>query len=768
MLTKFIVLESQFFIRSRRFHEATKNFQTSSKTQKSKNQNETADSADMRRNIGIVAHINAGKTTTTERILYHAGSTDTVGDVDKGNTITDYLVQERDRGITITSAAVTFDWQKHRINLIDTPGHVDFTMEVERSLSVLDGAVTILDSSAGVEAQTITVWNQASKYKLPNVIFLNKFDKPAADFRMCIKDLKASLGTNASLVQLPLKSKDGRFTTILDIVRRQKLSWIRPELDNGSKFSQEFLEDTDLDKQSVELVEHERELLVNKLTDLDDQLANHVIECDRLSDVSSTKIIEALRRTTLACKLSPVLVGSSFKYVGVQQLMDAIVSYLPSPTEREQQIRNSMKSVVSKRRASDDCSFIFKITHDQRLGALTYLRICNGTMKKLQRVKNLETGRVEQVKKVHRAFADELKEINEPVLKDDIVVVTGLTESRTGDILVDQNFQQKNPAEPTKQTTENEQAIGVFRLLNEQIIIPKISRMEPVYFCSIESYSSSQQLKLETAMTRLAREDPSFNFDINELGITTIRGMGKLHLEIARDRIKSEYGIESVLGPLQISYRETISGAATEELSVDRLINGAKNTLFIKLYVRSLSKAGTWSGKKLRLDTSGDSSLGKLRHDHRKAIENGFLSALLHGPSMGFPMIDCDILLLDFKANGRCSLPVISSAASQCLMGALRRCSPVLLEPIMLLEVVTPSEFNGSLLGDISTRRGLVLSTTAKGDGSVLIRAHAPLSQLADYSEYLRIVTSGRGSFSMELHSYAAMSEADRQNIVRL
>lgn len=754
-------------------HYTTKKHLQLNRILNSKQSSECHETADKRKNIGIVAHINAGKTTTTERILYHAGSTDTVGDVDRGNTVTDYLVQERDRGITITSAAVTFDWKKHRINLIDTPGHVDFTFEVERSLSVLDGAVTIVDSSAGVEAQTITVWNQATKYQLPNVIFLNKFDKPAADYRMCMKDLKVSLGINASLIQIPVKSKDGGFSTIIDIIQRQQYIWNNPDADNGSKYCRQALVETGSDKKILDMVECERELLVNKLTDLDDRLACHVIECDKIRDVSASQIEEALRRTTLACKLSPVLVGSSFKYIGVQQLMDAIVMYLPSPMEREQQIRHSINNPLAKiAKSKDNCSFIFKILHDKRLGSLSYLRVCNGLLKKLQRVQNLETNKVEQVKKVYRAFADELKEIDEPVYKDDIVVVTGLTESRTGDILVDQNFdhQQDESIEETKEKTDDQtpKISSVFRLLNKSIVVPKISRLEPVYFCSIESYNSSQQLKLESALACLAREDPSFSFDINELGITTIRGMGKLHLEIARDRIKSEHGIDSVLGPLLISYRETIDGAATEELSVNKLINGAKSTLFIKLYVRSLSAAGTWTGKRLRLDCTGDSSLGKLRLDHRKAIESGFISAMLHGPSMGFPVIDCDILLLDFKANGRCSLPVISSAASQCLMSAMRRCSPVLLEPIMLLEVVTPSVFNGSLLGDISTRRGLVLSTTAKGDGSVHIRAHTPLSMLADYSEYLRIVTSGRGSFSMELHSYATMSEADRQSIVRL
>lgn len=721
-----------------------------------------------------MAHINAGKTTTTERILYNAGSTHQVGDVDKGTTVTDYLAQERDRGITITSAAVTFNWNKHQINLIDTPGHVDFTIEVERSLSVLDGAVTILDSSAGVEAQTVTVWNQAMRYKLPSVIFLNKYDKIQADYNMCMKDLVSSLGVKASLIQLPVKTSPQEFSSIIDVIHRSYISWTDPGRNNGSNFSIKPLKDVKLDQKYMEQVEKERENLVNFLTDTDEDLANHVIDCDKISDVSSDLIVKALRKATIDCKLSPVLVGSSYKYIGVQQLMDAIVNYLPSPIERQDQIKKYLLN-TSIGISEENFAFIFKIMHDKRLGALSYIRVLNGSISRLQRVKSLETGKIEQIKKIYRAFADELKEIERPVYKDDIVVVTGLSESKTGDILVDQNHQYDHHQESLQPAsnefneliTDDERSERLpFQLLGRQIVVPRLSRMEPVYFCSIEAQNVSQQLKLEHALALMAREDPSFTYEMDALGITTIRGMGKLHLEVARDRIESEHGINSILGPLQISYLETIDGSATEELSVSRLINSVNNALNIKLYVRSKPSIGVWTSKMLRLDTSGENSLGRLRNDHRKAIENGLTSALMHGPSMGYPMIGCDILLLDFKANHRCSLPVISSAASQCLVNALNRCSPILLEPIMLLEVVVPREFNGLVLSDLSARRGIVLATQARCCGSVVIRAHAPLAGLSNYSEYLRITTSGRASFSMELHKYCAMSEADKRNVV--
>jgi elongation factor G len=736
---------------------------------------------DKLRNIGIVAHINAGKTTTTERILYHAGSTETMGDVDRGNTVTDYLDQERDRGITITSAAVSYFWKKHRINLIDTPGHVDFTFEVERSLSVLDGAVTILDASAGVEAQTVSVWNQAKKYNLPNIIYLNKCDKPQADIQMCMKDLKNSLNINANLIQLPIKTQS-KLLSIADLIERNLISWSMPDTNNGSKFDLTPIEQFSSDKKLIENVEEERERLIHNLCDCDENLASHVIECEKISDVSSQFIKEALRKATIDCKISPVLVGSSFKYIGVQQLMDAIVNYLPSPGERRSQI---LETLVKKSNFNNgnsdktDCAFIFKIMHDKRLGALSYVRVYSGSLMRQMRLENLETGKVEQVKKVYRPFADELKEIEAPVVQDDIVVVTGLTESRTGDILVrpafkshDVSAKRENPeqqATPAMDLVTTKKIIAPFRAIGGQLIVPNIEKLEPVYFCSIEAKNMSQQLKLENALACMSREDPSFSYEIDSRGITTVRGMGKLHLEVARDRIHSEHGVDSILGRLQISYRETIEGSSTEELSISKLINSVNNTIHIKLYVRSLPSAGVWSGKKLRLDTFGENSLSRLRNDHRKAIENGFTSALMHGPSMGYQMIDCDILLLDFKANSRCGLPIISSAASQCLANAIARCSPVLLEPIMLLEVVVPSEHNGVIVSDLtSCRRGILVSTQARTNGTIVIRSHTPLATLSNYSEFLRITTSGRGTFSMELHSYTAMSETDKRGVARL
>lgn len=699
------------------------------------------------RNIGIIAHINAGKTTTTERILYHAGLTRIVGDVDKGNTVTDYLIQERTRGITITSAAVSFDWKGHRVNLIDTPGHIDFTVEVERSISVLDGAVTILDSSAGVEAQTITVWRQARKYNVPNIIYLNKYDKHRANISNCMIDLRAMLGVKPCLLQLPIKERDGKFS-ILDIIRRTHLTWRHPEHDFGAKFESHKVNKSD-SCNHFEKIEEERERLINTLTDVNDAFANHVISCNKISDVDDEELTKAVRKATLDLEISPVLLGSSFKYIGVQQLMDAVVNYLPSPKERKSQIISLMSN--DNRRITEkqnDCAFIFKVCHDKRLGQLNFVRVYSGSVKKQQKLKNLRTRNSEQIKKLYRVFADEMREIDEPVEEDDIVAISGLSNSKTGDILV-----AKDPnTDPTEHDIRNFDTPFIW--LDKSILVPQIKTLEPVYYCTIESSRASEQLQLEDALERLSREDPSFSFEVDQHGVTTVRGMGKLHLEVSRDRIETEYKIRSLLGPLQISYRETVQNSASEELQVSKLINGITSKMSVRIHLGPKPKAGPWTHKSLKLDTMGENSLNRLRNDHRKAIEAGILSALNHGPTLGFPIIDCEVTLLDFTANGRCSLPVISSGVSECLTNAVARCNPIVLEPVMLLEVSTPREFNGIILADLALRRAIVTDNCGFSDGTLIIKAEAPLSSLTDYSEVLRVQSSGRASFTIRLKGY--------------
>lgn len=712
------------------------------------------------RNIGIISHINAGKTTTTERILYYAGKTNISGDVDKGTTVTDYLIQERNRGITITSAAVSYNWLNHRVNLIDTPGHVDFTIEVERSVSVIDGAVTILDASSGVEAQTRTVWNQAAKYKLPNIIYLNKYDKPAADYKTCLSDLKLCLAINPALLQLPVIDKDGKFNMLIDVVNRICIT-------HSTNFKSDvpqkpvlnlLVNEHKLDKKYIYECEEFRENLINQLSDLDDLFASHVMDCSKIEQVDAQKIEDALRNATVKQSLCPVLIGSSFKHVGVQSLMDAIVKYLPSPIDREEQ----MSSIFGKCNESSGafCGFIFKILHNKHHGALTYIKICNGFLNKHQKqLVNIASGKTEYVKKVFEPFADELVELDRKASRDDIIILTGLQESKTGEILVD-DVKLRN----AKRARVSDEL--PFSRLNG-ILVPDIEPMDSVYYCSIESPSSSQQLKFEHALQCMAREDPSFSYEIDELGSTTIRGMGKLHLEIIRDRIESEFGVCATLGALQIAYRETINSGSTQEFVIDKVINGVKNSMRIVLQVKPSTGSGSWKGKKLKINQNTDSEMGNLRSDYQKAIENGIFTSLHCGPKLGFPVVDCEVKLMEFDANFKCTYPVISSGASQCVLLALRNSEPIVLEPMMSVEIITPIEKNGLILGDISSRRGKVLSTCASENGTILIKSQIPLSELRNYSEFIRTTTSGRGSFSLNLLGYVKMSTASEASIVR-
>lgn len=833
------------------------------------NDDRTITNPNLLRNIGIIAHINAGKTTTTERILYHAGSTDSMGDVDMGNTVTDYLEQERDRGITITSAAVTYYWKKHQVNLIDTPGHVDFTFEVERSLSVVDGALTILDASSGVEAQTVTVWNQAIKYHLPNVIFLNKYDKPGADYKMCLLDLRRQLNIRAGLIYLPIKPKQNEskssssseLLSLIDIINGTVITWIDPKHNNGSQYRVVKLFETDhshqLDKRTIDKYYEERENLVNNLADLDESFANHVIDCDKLSSIQAVEIQRAIRQTTLSNRFSPVLVGSSFRYIGVQQLMDAILAYLPSPMEHECQILNQIhqpdRSTASKLASSSSsackenekqsnktnttCLFIFKITHHKRLGPLSYVRVYNGQLVRGQNLINLNTKKREIIKRIYRPFADDLTGEISPdqvVSKSDIVILAGLIESRTGDILVsnlqtsiDDDELMPNAIENNDNNSNKKQNLP-YRLLaldSGKILVPKIEQMEPVYFCTLEAASTSQQIKLEQALINLAREDPSFVYEIDSLGVGTLRGQGKLHLEIIRDRIATEYSLSPILGPMQIAYRETVAAARPllGQLELDRIINGQRNVVSIKLALSNskqqmhntttaASNSHLWLAKQLKLDSTGALNngdtqaigrLARLRHDHRKAISLGLQTAMMHGPTLGYPLIGCELTLVDFKCNQKCTLAMISSAASQCLTSQIlnslttssggcndRSAENILLEPIMQLELIVPSECAGQIANDLNcSRRGQILKQESLGDDAIaennnnnnnkasfafesqrrtIIRAKAPLASLADYAEFLRVTSSGRASFSMELHDYVAMSESDKRNIIRI
>ncbi|XP_016983065.1 ribosome-releasing factor 2, mitochondrial isoform X2 [Drosophila rhopaloa] len=523
------------------------------------------------RNIGILAHIDAGKTTTTERMLFYAGKTRAMGEVHRGNTVTDYLTQERERGITICSSAVTFPWNGHRINLLDTPGHIDFTMEVEQSLYAVDGVVVVLDGTAGVEAQTVTVWTQADKHKLPRLIFINKMDRPDADFEKCVTDLKDKLETQPVCLQYPVKNEHG-LLAINDVITLEQLSWQQKDL--GRSYKNIKLEPSDILRQ----LQEKRNELIDQLSGLDDELADVVISTESFDKVDNALIERALRRATSQQKVVPVLLGSAYKNVGIQRLMDAVNSYLPAPEERNQIYDCFGTEVAGK---------VFKIVHDKQRGPLTLVRILRGEIKRGMRLISAR-GQAEVVSKLYEPLADEYREVS-AVQSGDVVICAGLKSTVTGDLLTSSQSALKNAqkrlkqslgAHPTKdeEDDESDQSDELFA------IDPQIP--DAVYFCSIEPPSVSSQTAMEQALRQLQREDPSLRVSYDSVtGQTVLGGMGELHMDIIKSRILSEYKIDVDLGPLQIAYKETIESPALTTLSVEKEIAGSKQNVSITLEV---------------------------------------------------------------------------------------------------------------------------------------------------------------------------------------
>ncbi|XP_043946776.1 ribosome-releasing factor 2, mitochondrial isoform X2 [Drosophila biarmipes] len=523
------------------------------------------------RNIGILAHIDAGKTTTTERMLFYAGKTRALGEVHRGNTVTDYLTQERERGITICSSAVTFPWNDHRINLLDTPGHIDFTMEVEQSLYAVDGVVVVLDGTAGVEAQTVTVWSQADKHKLPRLIFVNKMDRPDADFEKCVSDLKDKLETQPVCIQYPVKNEEG-VLAINDVITLERLSWQQKDL--GRSYKSVKLEPSD----DLRQLQEKRNQLIDQLSGLDDELADVVISTESFDKVDNSLIERALRRATSQQKVVPVLLGSAYKNVGIQRLMDAVNAYLPAPEERNQIYDCFGTEVAGK---------VFKIVHDKQRGALTLVRILRGEIKRGMRLISAR-GQAEVVSKLYEPLADEYREIS-AVQSGDVVICAGLKSTVTGDLLTSSQSALKNAQKRLKQS------LGAVASKDEEddeldesdelfAIDPQIP--DAVYFCSIEPPSVSSQTAMEQALRQLQREDPSLRVSYDSVtGQTVLGGMGELHMDIIKSRILSEYKIDVDLGPLQIAYKETIDSPALTTLSVEKEIAGSKQNVSITLEV---------------------------------------------------------------------------------------------------------------------------------------------------------------------------------------
>lgn len=700
------------------------------------------------RNIGIMAHIDAGKTTTTERMLYYSGYTRALGDVDDGDTVTDFMAQERERGITIQSAAVTFDWKNHRINLIDTPGHVDFTLEVERALRVLDGAVAVFDASAGVEAQTLTVWRQAEKHRTPVVCFLNKMDKPTANLSFSIESIKLKLKANPVLLQIPV-GNGKTFTGVVDLLTNQKLIWKLKSLqDDGRRFEVKALDQAD-DPELLQVASEARMALIEQVADLDDEFAELLLTdfSDNFDAVPSSKLQEAVRRLTLARKGVPVLCGSSLRNKGVQPLLDAITAYLPAPSERRHDLLRWYRD--------DLCALAFKVLHDKQRGPLVFLRIYSGTLKSQTAVHNINRNNTERMSRLLVPFADQHVEIPS-IPAGNIALAVGLKQTVTGDTIVSS----KASAAAAARRAQNDGGAERRRGEEASIVLSGVEVPDPVFFCTIEPPSMAKQADLENALACLQREDPSLKVRLDpDSGQTVLCGMGELHIEIIHDRIRREYGIETHLGPLQVAYRETILHEVQTSDTLDRTIGDRRHVVTVELTVRPEDVASC--------DVSFTAELeGQLSPDMKEAVENGVQSSYLQGPLLGYPVQGVSTLVQSLSSEAGTSAAMVSACVSRCMLKAFRLAGGQLLEPLMSLEVTVMEEHLSSVLADLAQRRGTIRDIQSRHDNKVLL-ASVPLAEMMGYSTVLRTVTSGNATFSLELDTYEAMNPQEQSSLLK-
>ncbi|XP_072745297.1 ribosome-releasing factor 2, mitochondrial [Anoplolepis gracilipes] len=690
------------------------------------------------RNIGILAHIDAGKTTTTERMLFYSGLIRNMGEVHHGNTVTDYMEQERQRGITITSAAVTFNWKDYRFNLIDTPGHIDFTMEVEQTLQILDGAIIVLDGSAGVEAQTLTVSRQADRYNIPRIIYVNKMDRADANFDMSLQSIESKINIETLPIQIPMKEA-GVLEGIVDVITMEKLTFDKKHY--GINLIKTKITEND-NGRLWDIASEKRRILTDKLSDLDDKLADIIIEQESLENLQPQILVDSLRRITTSRKGVPVILGSSYKNMGVQPLMDSVILYLPSPQNVKD--LNPYKYFENKLAAR-----VFKIVHDKQRGPITFFRIYSGNMKKGQKLYNMTREQSEQCTRLYLACADDYEEVAEVGLGN-IAAVGGLKGTITGD-LVTTSVSVGNRAKDMmlKENLNRPDHVNNFFASGANLL-------DPVFFCSIEPPSLSALSALEIALQELQREDPSLHVRNDpETDQIVLGGMGELHIEIIKERIKREYKIDVDLGPLQIAYKETIQDAVKDTLLVVHRVGQTKHQVNI-----TMSLIPNYKGnEKLLLDKSPDnaSNIDSIQPRVLNAIKNGVKSALLHGIKLNCPVINVGVKLHWLEMARGTSDTIVSAAASQCIRKLLQDGNSTLLEPIMQLEIVAPEEYSPSINSDLTRRRADIQQIDIRGKNKV-IRTLAPLSELLGYSTTLRIITSGTATFSIEFSHYQLMT----------
>ena len=675
------------------------------------------------RNIGIMAHIDAGKTTVTERILYHTGRIHKMGETHEGAATMDWMAQEQERGITITSAATTAFWKDHMINVIDTPGHVDFTVEVSRSLRVLDGAITVLDAQAGVEPQTETVWRQATDYHVPRIVYINKMDKIGADFNFSVNTLHKRLGANAHPIQIPIGAEKF-FDGMVDLVEMKAYYF--------SGDAHETYEVKDIPADLVDEATLRRDELISALADLDDEIMMLYLEEEEI-DVETLK--QAIRRATLSVKFFPVVCGTAFKNKGVKLVLDAIVDYLPSPLEVPPMKGTNSKEEEVVVESTDDAPFAalaFKVMTDPFVGKLTFFRVYSGVLKSGSYIYNSNKGKKERIGRILRMHANHRTEVKE-VYAGEIAAAVGLKDTYTGDTLCDEKF---------------------------EVILESMNFPKPVIHVAIEPKTKGDQDKMGTALMKLAEEDPTFKaYTDQETGQTIIAGMGELHLDIIVDRLKREFKVEANVGTPQVSYRETIKQSAE--------IQGK--------FVRQSGGRGQYGDVWIRFEPNPGKGFefvdavvgGVVPREYIPAVKKGLESALLNGNLAGYETIDVKATLFDGSYHDVDSSQIaFEVAASYAFKESKNKCEPVLLEPIMDVEVTVPDEYLGNVIGDLTSRRGRIEGQDSRGNLQS-VRALIPLSQMFGYATSLRSNTQGRGNYVMQFSRYEECPKLITEQVIK-
>ena len=676
------------------------------------------------RNIGIMAHIDAGKTTTTERILYYTGVTHKIGEVHDGAATMDWMAQEQERGITITSAATTAHWKGHRINVIDTPGHVDFTVEVERSLRVLDGAVTVLDGKSGVEPQTETVWRQATKYGVPRIVFVNKLDATGADFYMSFRSLQTRLGAKATPIQLPIGAEN-YFDGLIDLIE------MKARIFSGAKEKEDTF--TDIPAEMKEEVEKYRHALIEMVADYDDDLVMKILEGE---EPTVEEIKAAIRKATITGEFYPVLCGASYKNKGVTAMLDAVVDYLPSPLDVPAIMGVTMDGEEDVRHSSDEepfSSLAFKVMTDPFVGRLTYFRVYSGTITSGSYVYNSTKDVRERFGRIMQMHANHRAEIQQ-VYSGDIAAAVGLKNTTTGDTLCDEKH---------------------------AIILESMTFPEPVINVAIEPKSKGDQDKMGLALSKLAEEDPTFKtYTDQETGQTIIAGMGELHLDILVDRMRREFKVEANVGAPQVAYRETIRAAAECEGKFVRQSGGRGQYghVWVKFEPNETGKGFTFVDGIVG---------GTVPREYIKPTMEGIEASLANGLIAGYPVIDIKATLFDGSYHDVDSSEMAYKVAgSLALKEAAKKCNPVLLEPIMSVEVTAPNEYLGSVMGDVSSRRGVIKDQEERGN-AIIVKSEIPLSEMFGYATDLRSFTQGRGTYAMTFDHYSEVPKSIAEKVAK-